>query len=441
MLVEPGLRTGLIGKIPSPDPVAPAMLPPLLAMDSPPIPVLIVDDDPTTATMLRGLLRGMSREFDFEVAIAGTGAAARAEFKRGVHRLVLLDYLLPDEDGLGLLAALNTLPEAQRPVVVMLTGAGSEQVAVEAMKLGARDYVVKTTLNHATLRRAIAGALERARLEERLAESTAQLRRQHEEMEADLKMARAVQQALLPQAYPVFPPGIAPGRSRLRFGHRWLPSHQVAGDFFTVFPLSDTAAGLFLCDVMGHGVRAALITTHLRGVLREQQTLAADPGSFLSALNQRFQSLLARVGDLVFVTAVYAVADCAAGELRLAVGGHPPPLLLRRSAGRVEPCALPDGPGPALGLMPGFSYDTVRLPLAPGDGVLFYTDGLYEVNNPLGEDFGQKRLREAVAARLGQDTGVMLDELLETVRAFRGAGDAAMPDDVCLVAVDRAPED
>ncbi len=408
-------------------------------MDSTPLSVLIVDDDPTTAAMLRGLLRGMGSESGFEVTVAGTGAEARREFRRGVHRLVLLDYLLPDEDGLGLLAALNALPEERRPVVIMLTGAGSEQVAVEAMKLGAKDYVPKTALSHATLRRAITGAIERARLEERLAESTAQLRRRHEEMEADLAMARAVQQALLPQAYPVFPPRVAAAQSRLRFAHRWLPSHQVAGDFFTVFPLSDTAAGLFLCDVMGHGVRAALITTHLRGVLRELQPMAADPGSFLTALNQRFQGLLARVGDLVFVTAVYAVSDFAAGELRLAVAGHPSPFRLQRTAGRAEPCALPDGPGPALGLMPGFSYDTVRAPLAPGDGVLFYTDGVYEVNNPEGEDFGQDRLRAAVAARLGQPTGELLDGLLDTVRAYRQAGDAAMPDDICLLAVEHAP--
>ena len=410
-------------------------------MEPPAIPVLIVDDDPTTAVLLRGLVRNLGGGLVCEATIAGTGAAARREFKRGVHQLVLLDYLLPDEDGLTLLAAINALPAAQRPVVVMLTGAGSEQVAVEAMKLGAKDYLVKTALNPVALRRAIASALERHRLEERLAESTAELRRSHEQNEADLKMARVVQQALLPQGYPSFPADAAPGRSRLRFCHRWIPSHQVAGDFFTVLPLSDTAAGVFLCDVMGHGVRAALITTHLRGVLREQQALAGDPGAFLTALNHRLQSLLTRVGDLVFVTAVYAVVDLEAGEARLADAGHPLPLHLQRSAGRVEPCLLPDGPGPALGLMADFTYDTARIPLAPGDALLLFTDGVYEAGNAAGEDFGQQRLREAVAARLAEESGPLLDGLLAAVREFRAAGDEAMPDDVCLVAVDRARED
>lgn len=411
-----------------------------LRMDNPTIPVLIVDDDATTAAVLRGLLHNLGGGLHCEATCVGTGAAAREEFKRGVHQLVLLDYLLPDEDGLSLLAAVHAMPDEWRPVVIMLTGAGSEQVAVEAMKLGAKDYMVKTALNLPTLRRAILGALERRRLEEKLAESTAQLRRHHTQMEADLTMAREVQQALLPQNYPAFPAGVSPGRSQLRFCHRWLPSHKVAGDFFTVFPVSDTAAGVFQCDVMGHGVRAALITALLRGLLREQHALAGDPGAFLGAVNRQFQGLLARVGDLVFVTAVYLVADARAGEVRLANAGHPTPLHLERSAGRVTPCTMPDGPGPALGLMPDFAYDTITLPLAAGDAVLLYTDGIYEVEGADGEEFGQGRLRETVTTRLAQETAPLLDGLLADVQAWRPPGPEGLPDDVCLLAVDRAGE-
>jgi serine phosphatase RsbU (regulator of sigma subunit) len=409
-------------------------------MDTPTIPVLIVDDDPTTAAVLRGLLRNLGEGLVCESTCAGTGKAAREEFRRGVHQLVLLDYLLPDEDGLSLLAAIHAMPEEQRPVVIMLTGAGSEQVAVEAMKLGAKDYMVKTAMNHTTLRRAIVGALERRRLEERLAESTAQLRRHNAQLEADLTMAREVQQALLPQNYPAIPAGATTGHSRLGFCHRWLPSHKVAGDFFAVFPVSDTAAGVFQCDVMGHGVRAALITALLRGLLREQQALAGDPGAFLGALNRQLQALLARVGDLVFVTAAYVVADVKAGQLRLANAGHPVPLHLERTAGRVVSCVMPDGPGPALGLMPEFVYDTVCRPLAAGDAVLLYTDGIYEVVDAVGEEFGQRRLHEAVTARLAQDTALLLDGLLADVEAWRPPGPEGLPDDVCLVAVDLTQE-
>jgi sigma-B regulation protein RsbU (phosphoserine phosphatase) len=257
-------------------------------------------------------------------------------------------------------------------------------------------------------------------------------------METDLAMARVVQQALLPQDYPTFPPGVAADQSRLRFAHRWIPTHQVAGDFFAVLPVSATAAGVFLCDVMGHGVRAALITTHLRGLLREHEAQAGDPGAFLTALNRHLQALLERVGETVFVTAAYAVVDAAPGGLGFANAGHPAPLHLERSAGRVSSCTLPDGPGPALGLMSDFTYDTANRPFAAGDALLLFTDGLYEAEGADGEQFGQKRLAAAVKARLGQPTVRLLDGLLADVQATRSAATGPLPDDVCLVAVERA---
>ena len=408
-------------------------------MDACPIPVLIVDDDPTVSALLRKLLGDLGDVGTCTVTAVATGAAAREEFRRGGYQLVLLDYQLPDDDGLALLAAVNELPEERRPVVIMLTGAGSEQVAVEAMKRGAKDYLAKTGMNPFALRRAIAGALKRHRLETQLAESTLQLRNHHAQLEADLTMAREVQQALLPQRYPVFPAGARPESSRLRFAHRWIPSHQVAGDFFTVFPISDSLAGVFLCDVMGHGVRAALITALLRGLLRDQQAVAGDPGAFLSGLNNQLQGLLEKVGDLVFVTAVYLVADATSGQVWLANAGHPAPLHLRRMGRGVERCQTADGPGPALGLIPEFAYETTSHQLAAGDSMLLFTDGVFEVEGASGEEFGQVRLRAAVARRVAEPTPQLLDGLLADVKAYRPVGATeALPDDVCVVAVDFA---
>ena len=351
--------------------------------------VLIVDDDPTIAAMLQQIIRQLGSGLVCEPVWADKGAAARAELKKRRFQLVLLDYMLPDEDGLAILASINALPTADRPVVIMLTGAGNEQVAVAAMKMGVKDYIAKPVLDFPALRRSIVTALEHHRLEEKLAQSTEELRRKNQEMDADLALARGVQQALLPRSYPVFPTGVAVGRSALQFCHRWIPSEKVAGDLFDVFPAGENAAGIFLFDVMGHGVRAALVTALLRGLVHEQIHLADRPGLFLEQINRGLLTLLGQTGDLVFVTAVYMVIDATTGKASMASAGHPAPLHLRRSAGAVVPLAQPEGPGPALGLLSDPVYDRVETTLEAGDALLLFTDGLFEAANASGEEFGR----------------------------------------------------
>ncbi len=409
-------------------------------MPNTPIPVLIVDDDATVGAVLQGLLRNIGEGVLCAPKWVATGKEALALVRQGGWTLMLLDYHLADENGLTVLDELNKLPEAGRPTVVMLTGSGNEHVAVEAMKRGAKDYLVKAGMHLPELRRAILSALDRRGLEDRLARSNAELRWKNAQLEADLAMARQVQQALLTHQYPTVPAGVLPERSLLRFCHRWIPSSAVAGDFFAVLPVSHTSAAVLLCDVMGHGVRAALVAALIHGLARESRALAASPERFLSEINRGLQSLLSRTDDLVFVTAVYLVVDVARGELRLANAGHPRPLLLRHEGG-VEALGVgADGSGPALGMIPDEVYEAVTVPLSPGDRVFVFTDGLYEAADASGEEFGPDRLREAMAARAGLATSALLDGLLAAVRAFgAGATEQGFADDLCLVAVDFAP--
>ena len=400
------------------------------------MPVLIVDDDPTIAAMLKLVILPMGNGFVVETA--NSGARARDALGKRHFQLVLLDYLLPDEDGLAVLSAINGLPPNERPVVIMLTGAGNEHVAVEAMKMGAKDYIVKTSLSVPSLRRSIVKALEHHQLEEKLARSTEELRRKNMEMDADLVLARGVQQALLPRGYPVFPTGASPEQSTLQFSHRWIPSEKVAGDFFDIFPAGENSAGIFLCDVMGHGVRAALVTALLRGLLREHLQLADQPGRFLTEINRSLQILLGQTGDLVFVTAVYLVADSVNGKIAIANAGHPAPLHLCRHIGTVSPLMAPYGPDPALGLLPDMVYEAWETSLDHGDAVLLFTDGLFEAANDRGEEFGRSRLRKVVETQLTLPTPLLIDAVLAEVRLFQVAGAKGFEDDVCLVALDRA---
>ena len=108
--------------------------------------------------------------------------------------------------------------------------------------------------------------------------------------------------------------------------------------FFDIFPLSPTRAGIFICDVMGHGLRAALVTAIIRTLLEELRPMMQNPGRFLSALNLQLRAILERVDEPFIATAFYLTADTATKETQFANAGHPPPhaCQTKRANGRTD---------------------------------------------------------------------------------------------------------
>ena len=270
-----------------------------------------------------------------------------------------------------------------------------------------------------------------------LARSREELRLKNEVMEENLKMAREIQITMLPQQYPVFPSGAAPAASVFQFTHRYQPSGTVGGDFFSVHALSDMEAAVFICDVAGHGVRSALVTAMIRALVEELRPLAHDPGLFMTKLNSDLFAILKHTGSPVLTTAFYLVANATTGNMRCANAGHPRPLLLRHSAGRVEPLRPPTHKNqPALGLFEQLEYQTFETQLMPRDLVMLFTDGLYEVHSTKDELYTQAHLATAVSRHLADATPQLFDAILNEVCDY--AADHAFEDDVCLVGMEYA---
>jgi sigma-B regulation protein RsbU (phosphoserine phosphatase) len=283
---------------------------------------------------------------------------------------------------------------------------------------------------------------EKKRAEEQIRRTTAELARSREElrvknqlMEGNLQMAREIQLAMLPQQYPVFPGNVLPEQSAFQFVHRYQAAETVSGDFFSVSALSDNEAAVFICDVTGHGVRAALVTAMIRALAEELKPLAREPGNFLRKLNSDLCSILKSTGSPMLTTAFYLVADWPAGKMRFANAGHPKPLLMHRSTGRIELLAHVSSRGePALGLFDNPSYQTTEITITPGDFVMLFTDGLYEVQGLNEELYSQERLMLDAQNLLQKPAAQMFDELLEAIRAF--SVDHEFDDDVCLVGME-----
>jgi len=325
------------------------------------------------------------------------------------------------------------------------------EIVEEAQRKGALEkehhHVIKTPLRDESgkvigLQGMVWDITEKIRAEEQIRRTTADLARSREElrqknavMEESLHTAREIQLALLPQQYPVFPPHVASAESAFQFAHRYEATQSVSGDFFTVTALSDTEVGVFICDVTGHGVRAALVTAMIRALAEELKAQAHDPGSFLRKLNGDLCAILKNTGSAMLTTAFYAVADCSTGRLRFANAGHPKPLLVRRAAKTIEPLVNASGRSqPVLGLFEAPPYQTTEITLQPGDMLMLFTDGLYEVQGLNEELYSQERLVLDMKNLLHHSTGDLFDELLSVVRRFTVNGE--FDDDVCLVGMD-----
>ncbi|XHR26934.1 MAG: SpoIIE family protein phosphatase [Chthoniobacteraceae bacterium] len=267
----------------------------------------------------------------------------------------------------------------------------------------------------------------------RLLSLAEELQAKNAQMAADLEMAKEVQQALLPQAYP----RLSGACGGFEFAHDYRPAATVSGDFFDFFQLSPTRAGLFVCDVMGHGVRASLITMMIRGLLEELRPAMDDPGHFLQQLNAHLCTLLKNTEDALLATAFYVVFDADRREILFANAGHPQPVVLRAVGRAVE--NLGEGVAPqktaALGLFRGFDYRTCRCVFGVGERIVLFTDGLFEIETAGGEEFGRNAVVESLNRNAGLPARRLLREVLGDALCF--AGRKEFEDDVCLISIER----
>jgi len=255
-----------------------------------------------------------------------------------------------------------------------------------------------------------------------------ELRQKNQTYEEELHLAREIQQALTGKGFPL----VANGQKHIAFNSRYIPISGLAGDFFEVIGVRPDCAGFLICDVMGHGVRSALIVAMLRGLLEKQRSQAVEPGVFLRELNDGLTAILKRAGTTMFATAFYGMIDLSAATFSYACAGHPGPLIDGPDGVRqIATERLEKGPG--LGLIRDCNFPTTTMPLASIRRMILFTDGIIEAENPLGEPFFEQRLKDIVTRQTAQPLDATLDAILAGVLTFAAA--SQFDDDVCLLGV------
>lgn len=261
---------------------------------------------------------------------------------------------------------------------------------------------------------------------EKLAEENRKFR---EEMEAELLLAAELQKSFFPTSYPLFTKGGDESEQVIEFSHQQHSSGMVGGDFCSIRKLSETEVGMLLCDVMGHGVRAALGTAIVRGVIEDISDDKKDPGEFLSHLNRVLMPILRKGDQFLFATSCYMVLDVSTGGLRFANAGHSLPIILDQNGKSrlIDEARV----GPALAIRADPEYETQEVALQSGDVVFTFTDGINEAENSSGEEFGEERLLVAAKRHIQLPLADYLRTLFSEARQF--SSDGEFDDDVCMV--------
>lgn len=404
--------------------------------------ILVVDDETSILKVIASYLAKRGEKCE----TAESGEQALALVEKHDFDIMLADLSMSGLDGL----ALTSRVKALRPhiVCILMSGMGTRFDIIAAMKLGVFDFLDKPFADLAVLAAVIERAAasrrlvrerdalledlkhQNAKLETsltRLHTAYSQLRQQEATLASDLRQSQRVQRKLLPSAFP-------PLEGFEVFGY-FSPCERLGGDYFNAMPLWDGRLALYLVDVAGHGVSAAMITIMLRELLQPRRLLQASyeilgkPDKALAFLNQ---ALLEEAFDPpILVTMVYAVIDPKTGTLSVASAGHPAPIMVS-GPGAAQPIVVN---GPVLGMQQVGAYTTATATLNPGDSLLLYTDGVSDARFEGGGEFTSARLCEAIAAQHGK-SAALAGQALENSLLFH-LDEHAPADDMTFIVISR----
>ena len=380
-----------------------------MAIPAPPsargVSVLLVDDQPIIGEAVRRMLAGEDGvAFHYcKDAPAALDTAATVE-----PTVILQDLVMPGIDGLELVRRYRADERFRDVPVIVLSTKEDPAVKAEAFALGANDYIVKLPDRLELVARVRYHSRGYTALVERNEAFTA-LEKSRGVLANDIATAAGYVRSLLP------PPRDLSG---VRADWRFIPSASLGGDAFGYHDLDADHLAIYLLDVCGHGVGAALLSVSALTAIRSEtlpQTDFRDPAAVLAALNRAFP--MERHNDMFF-TAWYGVFERGRRRLRWAGGGHPPALLL---VGGAEPRLL-GSEGPLIGAVEGLEFTADEVEVPPGSRVFVYSDGAFEISRPDGSMWAFDEFVDTLAADGAAAAGRM-DALLAKVRELSGRED------------------
>ncbi|MCR9143138.1 MAG: SpoIIE family protein phosphatase [bacterium] len=360
--------------------------------------ILIVEDNDD----LRDYMRTIFDRQGYRVGEAADGQAGLEALPGFRPDLIITDLMLPRVSGIDMIGRIRKNPDYRTVPILLLTARADDQTKQEAHEAGADAYLPKP-FDESELLAIIRNLLS--------------LKAREKELELDLAQARRIQENLLPQSLPVV--------QGLRLASFYRPMDKVGGDLYDFIKMGDGSLGIFVGDVSGHGIPAALLASAVKMTLEAFGTRTYSPAELLKFMNE---SLYGRTADNFL--------SCSCGlilpdhrQLIYAQGGHPPAILIRD--GQVN---WHEAQGTWLGITPEVSFEEQTIDLQKGDRLILYTDGIVEAMNPGEEMFGEDRLAQSCLRYNRDPLKEQLENIVEEVFEFQGTG--SVQDDITLIALE-----
>ena len=374
--------------------------------------ILVVDDEPDLEPLVLQRMRRSIRSGQYQFVFAQNGVEALQKLGQDdAIDMVLSDINMPQMDGLSLLEHIPEVAPDTRSVII--SAYGDMKNIRAAMNRGAFDFVTKP-LDFDDLRVTIERTLNNLEAWREAESSKVRLAA----IENELDVASKMQQSILPTEFPE--------TDHYDVFGSMTPAKEVGGDFFDIFQLENGNIGLAIADVSGKGVPAALFMMASRTLLKGAAIGLKEPGKVLQEVND----LLYDDNEaMMFVTVLYGVYNPETRTLTYANGGHNLPIIVHDDG---SSSIIPSTNGVALGILPGGEYEQSSITCAPGDTVVFYTDGVTEAIDTDEEEFGMERLQETF--NWGpEDCREAVLSILDAVSDF--AGGAPQFDDITCLAL------
>jgi len=351
--------------------------------------ILIVDDSPGVCDLLSEFLENI-----YQVRTAEDGNQALKIYASYHPDIILLDMHMPGMGGLDVISHLRNEKQDHEVYILVITGETSFQLKKDSLEQGANDYLIRPYHSEELL--------ARVRVAERQTNLRKQLKKAYKNIEREIEMLGDIQSRLLPTQHPPFP--------NLLIDTLFKPSGRASGDFFDYFPVNEHTIRLAVCDVSGHGARAAFLMGVVRTIIRLSEKTSLDLAQVVNLLNNSLMDIIGEESD--FISLFLTDVDTTSLTLSYVNAGHCPGMITNEHGG----VDILEANIPILGIT-SITPKIETRSLQAHSSLFLYTDGIYEWRTSNGTYFDQERFLE-LAMDLLPANGHFLSNLMQAMQAF-----------------------